>query len=413
MKRSTHHPSHLSVSPLDKGCPPFLCSESRFPSSSHISSTTTRSNANTPPEQWGLTVNQLNDFVRWCKSHPRWDWIKSQHEDRSVSLYEVDSFFVRPWTEGRGAGVALCMNSDYPKQANLYLCHSWAEDLEELVQSANRHCQAHHLDRNETVVWCCIFALYQNDDDARGITIKKQVQMSPPPFEAGVSSASKQHGVLLCHTQHGDVCSRLWCIFEIFKATSVLSSPLHIGCSDAFSYRLISMWRLGHHHLCLPRSRDAKCTMDEDRHYIISQLKQVNNCWTKVDSAVYLARRNLAKHLGEQALTHELNLIKSEEMLRERHLRTMKSTSLWIKLKLAVMRNRPSVLPMSCTMKSEEGHAFPALGIMHEIFKGRPSRVQWFQKLRKRSSVLPMSCTMKSEGGCVFPALGLVHEIFK
>jgi len=268
----------------------------------------------------------------------------------------MDSFFVRPWTEGRGAGVALCMNRDSPKQTNLYLCHAWAEDIEELVQSVNRHCQAHHLDHNETVVWCCIFAIYQNDDATKGITIKQQVQMSPPPFEAGISSASKQYGTLLCHTQQVDICNRLWCIFEIFKATSALGSPLHIGCSDAFLLRLTTMWKLGHHHLCLPRSRDAKCTVDEDRRYITQQLKQVNDGWTKVDNAVYLARRKLAKmgsDLEVQSSIHELNVAKLEEELRERHTRMIKSNSAWIKLKAAVMclvllrkqRAKVSVLP--------------------------------------------------------------------
>lgn len=330
------------LSPSDEGCPPFECSESHFPSSTSKPSST---NANTLPEKWGMSVAQLNDFVGWCKAHPRWEWIESEHTDRMVSGYELDTFFVRPWTADTGAGAALCMNSDEPKQVNLYLCHAWAEDVEELVQSVNRHCEAHNLDINNTVIWCCIFAIYQNDDVSKGITIEQQVQMNPPPFEAGISSSSTQNGALLCHTQHEDVCDRLWCVFEIFKITASIddhgyASPLHIGCSSNFSFMILAMWRCGYHHRYIPRSRNAKCTMERDRQYIKLQLEQVRTGFMKVDSAVYMARMQLAKlgcHLDEQLRLQELNLLEFEREFSESHSRLITTNSSWIKLKAAVV----------------------------------------------------------------------------
>lgn len=376
------------LSPADEGCPPFECPENRFPTSHYLtanngSSSTSCScantNANTPPEEWGMSVNQLNNFVNWCKSHPRWDWIKSQYlkngSRRCVSGYDMSEFFVKPWTTARntGAGVALCMNPDEPKRVNLFLSHAWAEDVEELVQSVNRHCRARKLDKDATIVWCCIFALYQNDDETNnaGPTIAQQVQMKPPPFEAGIASSAKANGVLLCHTQHENVCDRLWCVFEIFKATSSpedhgYSAALHIGCSDAYSLRLLAIWKLGHHHIWLPRCRNAKCTVEEDRYYITEQVECVKDGWMKVDSTVYSARMQLAKlgcHLEDRARLNELDLIKFEREFSNRHVNTMKAGCNWVKVKAAARmmpcnRKRKSVWGVTTKLRGY-GMIFP------------------------------------------------------
>ena len=45
--------------------------------------------------------------------------------------------FVKPFTKGTGCGVALLLNGQAPKEAQIMMSHTWAEDIHEVQDAVN------------------------------------------------------------------------------------------------------------------------------------------------------------------------------------------------------------------------------------------------------------------------------------
>mmetsp|Transcript_99330 Transcript_99330/g.171101 ORF Transcript_99330/g.171101 Transcript_99330/m.171101 type:complete len:141 (-) Transcript_99330:3-425(-) len=100
-------------------------------------------NAQVPPECWAMTLRQLQDFIQACKETQKWQELKNEEVWRDGELvkpagyvngYQFCDHFVKPWTSGTGSSVALLMNPT-PLRAQLMLSHSWAEDVEEVLEA--------------------------------------------------------------------------------------------------------------------------------------------------------------------------------------------------------------------------------------------------------------------------------------
>eukprot|EP00325_Prymnesiales_sp_UTEX-LB-985_P003380 CAMPEP_0174704474 /NCGR_PEP_ID=MMETSP1094-20130205/8057_1 /TAXON_ID=156173 /ORGANISM="Chrysochromulina brevifilum, Strain UTEX LB 985" /LENGTH=2563 /DNA_ID=CAMNT_0015902535 /DNA_START=134 /DNA_END=7825 /DNA_ORIENTATION=+ len=212
-----------------------------------------------PPEGWGLTVRQFVDFVEACKREPLWEVIKygSRREGHLgyntikssdiVNNYDVDLFFVKPWTKGTGEGVALNMNTDAYKKAEVFISHAWGEDIEQIKDMLWEW--ATKQGKEDAVIWFCTFSNYQADEFDRpyqdneldqptgpkplqlGPTVKEQVFMDA--FENVIEYISKTDPpgkMLALQVSEADMYTRLWCILEMDTAlkmnvqTSLLTS---------------------------------------------------------------------------------------------------------------------------------------------------------------------------------------------
>ncbi|CAE8704168.1 unnamed protein product, partial [Polarella glacialis] len=101
------------------------------------------------PTKWAMTLDQWNEFIDFCKQAPLWQDIKYwKGEGGHVNLYEMVDNFVIPFTQGTGCSVAVLMNKDAPKVAEVMLSHSWAEDMEECQQAVNSHFEAEGIPTN-------------------------------------------------------------------------------------------------------------------------------------------------------------------------------------------------------------------------------------------------------------------------
>eukprot|EP00927_Polykrikos_kofoidii_P017318 TRINITY_DN17870_c0_g1_i2.p1 TRINITY_DN17870_c0_g1~~TRINITY_DN17870_c0_g1_i2.p1 ORF type:complete len:792 (+),score=109.44 TRINITY_DN17870_c0_g1_i2:57-2378(+) len=98
-------------------------------------------------DRWGITTDQLRDYVTACRQRLEWN-----------NADDVRTFvqkFVIPDTLGTGLGLALLLNKDAPKQVNLMISHTWDENavlfFDDVLQRA----------MDDEVLFICFLALYQ------------------------------------------------------------------------------------------------------------------------------------------------------------------------------------------------------------------------------------------------------------
>jgi hypothetical protein len=79
-----------------------------------------------------------------------------------VHAYDMERFFVKPWTAGCGMGVALMTNAS-PIQCEVMISHAWGEDMESLYTTLKLHEQQQNPSdfNTNTRIWFCLFGLYQ------------------------------------------------------------------------------------------------------------------------------------------------------------------------------------------------------------------------------------------------------------
>lgn len=127
----------------------------------------------TEPIKWAMTLAQFADVVAYIVNTAEYAQVKATKG--FISVYDVNSLYVQPWTATLGCGVALCLNANAPKEPQVMLSHVWAADLEETMQHlrewADESCVAWQQDAEELRVWYCCFANYQANDTA-GPTVK-------------------------------------------------------------------------------------------------------------------------------------------------------------------------------------------------------------------------------------------------
>merc|ERR1712050_307664 len=85
--------------------------------------TTHAGNREVPPDEWGMTMRQFMQFLNSCKATPEWQDIRRkigfEGKCGHVSGYDLCEHFVKPYTRGTGNGVALTLNPDVPKRAQI------------------------------------------------------------------------------------------------------------------------------------------------------------------------------------------------------------------------------------------------------------------------------------------------------
>ena len=68
----------------------------------------------TEPVKWAMTLPQWHEFVDFCKNTLLFSEIKMKkpsHVGSFVNLYDLQTYFVKPWTRRTGCGIALHRNS--------------------------------------------------------------------------------------------------------------------------------------------------------------------------------------------------------------------------------------------------------------------------------------------------------------
>ncbi|CAK0859053.1 unnamed protein product [Prorocentrum cordatum] len=258
-----------------------------FPAAGHAAS-----NAEVPPEKWAMTVGQWNEFVQFCRSTDRWRVL--DRRSGYVSAHDACDHFVKPWTRGTGCGVALNMNAAAPKEAQLMLSHTWAEDLTECAEALNAHCRRNDLSTS-TCVWFCLFSNYQAGDDEGDVGPTVAEQLAMDPFGHVIRSARKHHGMLVIHTSQAEVYERLWCVYEIATA-------LREDCTtrSACSQRYADTGRRRLQSVLDVNTTKAKCSSTNDEAFICDRVSKSGG-FERLDREIFQFRVSMLLEQAEEA----------------------------------------------------------------------------------------------------------------
>jgi len=287
--------------------PPFTTG-SKFPKHSWTGKAKVNNSDSKNCAKWSMTFTQFKLFLSWCKAHPRYKWLKTNPtgppgQPKKVKGYvnghELNEHFVKPWTKGTGAGVALCMNQAAPKSADLMVSHSWNENIEELEEAVQVHLAGRGLGHS-TAIWFCIFGLYQ-PNDLPAITVSKQCEYKPPPFEQAIAASSKKKGMVLAHTSQDDMYDRIWCCYELFIAQSKKSEggyecKCFMGSSTHYKIKIAVEYKTKQVDKLYINCKNAKASAAADKKFIHGQIaKNSKYTWEKMNAIVYANRFQLAK----------------------------------------------------------------------------------------------------------------------
>ncbi|CAJ1365211.1 unnamed protein product [Effrenium voratum] len=181
-----------------------------------------------PPERWAMSATQFHGFLGACKATSAYEVLL---QEAKVDMYKICKYFVKPWTRGTGNSVALLLNSQ-PLAAELMISHAWAEDIDECSEALMLHFARYKI-MEATACWFCVFSMYQPGEI---ITIQEQLALDP--FGRVLSTMSQSafddaRGMVVIHTSASEVYERLWCVFEIGKAT-LDGVPAKAACSFAY-----------------------------------------------------------------------------------------------------------------------------------------------------------------------------------
>lgn len=238
-------------------------------------------NRHVPPELWAMSATQFHGFLAACKAtsvYQVWQTENEKNEKnekgykakkgtngtkgndvRKVNMYDICDFFVKPWTAGTGNSVALLLNNQ-PLSADLMISHAWAEDIQECAEALMLHFVRYDISY-DTACWFCVFSMYQPGDC---FAIQEQVALDPFGQVLSTIPQMSQSGcdgrcMVVIHTSTSEVYERLWCVFEIGKA-SLDGVPIKAACSYAY---IVAQTKKTKESLRV-LTENARCSVPED-----------------------------------------------------------------------------------------------------------------------------------------------------
>jgi len=127
------------------------------------------------------------------------------------NMHMVVQRYVRPWTEGRGAGMSLLLNAGHMARklqmkweefclATIFISHTWGELFKDFVTTIRRRFEA------DTVVWICSLGIYQHGDIAGGLS-----DIESCPFVVAMKHSNR---VLAISDHQASMLDRCWCVLE-------------------------------------------------------------------------------------------------------------------------------------------------------------------------------------------------------
>jgi len=243
-------------------------------------------NTHVDPENWGMTMQQFNDFIEAMKNSEQWERVKNTlgpyKQKRMVTGYDVNVHWVKQWTAGTGSSVALRMNPTKPLRAQIMISHPWGEDILETQEALNKK-----ITDKSTVIWFCIFANYQSEDGA-GPSVDDQVKMEP--FKKVITMPCEK--MLVVHTSTADLYERLWCVHELDEA---LSHSVKVAGAFSGAYSLDDVIDRNSGKIKKIDTANAECGNQRDKDYIRNLILAKDGGFDGLDSRIEELRLDLDK----------------------------------------------------------------------------------------------------------------------
>eukprot|EP00931_Biecheleriopsis_adriatica_P102375 TRINITY_DN77354_c0_g1_i1.p1 TRINITY_DN77354_c0_g1~~TRINITY_DN77354_c0_g1_i1.p1 ORF type:complete len:968 (+),score=273.11 TRINITY_DN77354_c0_g1_i1:87-2990(+) len=265
-----------------------------------------RSRQRRDPQQWTLTVDQWSSVLQCCQDQAPYQRIKREGK-KYVNMYDVNSVYVKPWTRGKGCGVAVLMSGEVEAPAGLMLSHAWAEDVEECQMAVMEFVMEKSVPRS-TPLWFCLFANYQASDEF-GPTVQEQLALRP--FASVIQSKSLKmnnggFGLNAIHTSTADLYKRLWCVHEVERALG--QEDIVVSTSMSQNYKEQTLQRLdlflntadgqSDWEDCLwaanvkVKTIQARCDKIEDERMLVNEILSREGGFQEIDDVIESFRRS-------------------------------------------------------------------------------------------------------------------------
>eukprot|EP00747_Dinoflagellata_sp_TGD_P107137 gnl/TRDRNA2_/TRDRNA2_170038_c0_seq6.p1 gnl/TRDRNA2_/TRDRNA2_170038_c0~~gnl/TRDRNA2_/TRDRNA2_170038_c0_seq6.p1 ORF type:complete len:466 (+),score=113.85 gnl/TRDRNA2_/TRDRNA2_170038_c0_seq6:69-1400(+) len=255
-------------------------------------------NLNVPPEKWGMTLRQWCAFILACKlaDIDLWKMLEASTERKEagyVNLYQICDTYVKPWTRNMGSSVALLLNAEDPKQAEVMISHAWGECIMEsvtaVVGAANKWGMT-----LDTVIWFCTFAQYQPGDMEGDCGPGVAAQLALDPFKCVIAS-QPTFGMFVIHTSKVNLYGRLWCVFEVSESKKSTdengAAPARAAMSMAYSAQLVQKaMEAGVEITCEEHIKEdtsqADCFSEEDKAMITAKIEESDGGFEALDNMI-------------------------------------------------------------------------------------------------------------------------------
>jgi len=201
-----------------------------------------------PVELRGITLRQLRAIIanmkRRCVKEKWTDWNGNLLTPDKVTLYDVNKYIIKPYTEKSEASFVETLPSTAGTQPpRFFVSHWWGETLyhtmdclEQMIEDFEMNCNEDDDNKGggmteDTPIWICAFANNQHD---------LENAITPDPSKSGFAKAME---VANCRTvsildKDGIVFTRIWCVFELY--TTLMKKQ--------WNKRRLNGMRFGHEH---------------------------------------------------------------------------------------------------------------------------------------------------------------------
>jgi len=180
------------------------------------------------PRDLTLTIRQFRGVFAHCVGSPEFQRCKEQRG--FVTMDDVRNLFIKPWVEDIGCSLASLMKAslDHPRPAQMIVCGSPGDDVEEFMQAMDNFVKKHGVD-DDTSVWFSLFScpLEDNIDEPRHVSFQN-VLACPELLKKNGG-----HGVVVIHTSQQDLYERLNVLYEVDEA---LSKKHMVRCAASKAY---------------------------------------------------------------------------------------------------------------------------------------------------------------------------------
>jgi len=218
--------------------------------------------ADVGPLKWSVSLVNAIQFIQLCMSTETWRVLAAIKGEDNITMHDINTHFVIPWTRGTGCSIALLFDQD-PGEVELMFSHSWSASVKQTF-NALRSITLMHKIPGDTRVFFCTLCQYQPGDGAhRGLSVQQQLNMDP--FSQVIGSKPK-YGMFIIHTLISEVYDRLWCVLEVHEGMQA-----KIELSGLFDP---TVWKLSaFKNMMKVNTEGAKCA-PSDRQKLVTKINE-------------------------------------------------------------------------------------------------------------------------------------------
>jgi len=245
-----------------------------------------------PPKCWSITIENWLRFTRACIATETWACIAKVKGENEITMYDINTHFIKPWTKGTGCSVAMLFDEN-PSEIELMISHAWGGSVKETLLSIESLVSLYYLPKDARMFFCTL-CMYQPEDGAQGgLSIQEQLDLGS---FAKIIELKPKYGMYVIHTTCYEVYKRLWCVHEVDEG--VLAGIEIHGAFDSGS------WTLEEFDSIIQDVQTSKSECQPQDKVMLTKQIETRGGFTRLDATIVNFRQQARKDL-ESALQFE------------------------------------------------------------------------------------------------------------